>query len=241
MTRVVVGVVAGRHQVPRPWGMLPVQGIRDPFPALLAAAGAVPVALPVLERGSLSPYDVVEAVDALLLAGGGDVDPATYGVAPHPATRDLDRLRDDAEIELALAAVEAGVPVLGVCRGLQVLNVAYGGTLAQHIGTGHLLPHEKHRVRTAPGSITRRLVGEHAEVTSLHHQAVAHLGHGLRATAWADDGVVEAVELPGRDGVAALGVQWHPELEPGAVQQQLFGWLVDAALVGAAAVRSARP
>ena len=139
--RPVVGIVAGRHQVPRPWGMLPVQGITEPYPDLLAAAGAVPVSLPVV------PADVL----------------------PPPGT---------------------------------------------------------HAVRTAPGSLVRELVGEATDMNSIHHQAVARLGRGLRATAWGDDDVVEAVELPGS---AVLGVQWHPELQPGAAQKALFDWLVRSA------------
>lgn len=238
--RVVVGVVSGRHQVPRPWGVLPVQGVTDPFPALLAGAGAIPVALPVLEQGVLPAYVLLEAVDALLLAGGGDVDPQLYGAPPDPVCRGVDWLRDDAEVALARAATRAGIPVLGVCRGMQVLAVAFGGDLHRDIGSDHVIPGGTHRIRTAPGSLTRRLVGERAQVSSLHHQAVAGLGHRLEATAWSDDGVIEAIELPGADGPAALGVQWHPELEPGTVQRALFGWLVDTARAGSG-VRSARP
>lgn len=239
--RPVVGVAAGRHLVPRPWGLLPVQGISAAYPDLLASLGAAPIALPVLPVEVLAPVASLAAVDALVLAGGGDLDPATYGARAHPSTDGVDRLRDDIEIALVNAAVELGVPVLGVCRGLQILNVARGGDLHQHIGTDHVLPGGSHPLRTASGSLTRRLVGPRPQVNSLHHQAVARLGRGLRATAWADDGVIEAVELPGRDGVAALAVQWHPELEPGDLQRGLFSWLIESARCGTAELRSARP
>jgi putative glutamine amidotransferase len=226
--RPVVGVVAGRHLVPRPWGMLPVQGIGDLHPGLLAAAGAVPVALPLVAPDVLSPAAALAAVDALVLTGGGDLDPETYGGNAHPLITNVDRFRDDVEITLFNAAVELGVPVLGVCRGMQVVNVALGGALRQDV-PGHVLPLPgTHQIRTSPGSLTRQLIGSRLDVNSLHHQAVAELGHGLRATASSDDDVVEAFELPGR---AVLGVQWHPELQPGAVQKVLFDWLV----------RSARP
>lgn len=226
--RPVVGIVAGRHQVPRPWGVLPVQGTTEPLPDVLAAAGALPVVVPVLAPGALAAADLLGAVDALLLAGGGDLDPATYGADPHPRTEGADRLRDDTEVALARAAIELDLPVLGLCRGMQILNVALGGDLVQHVD-GHLLtPPATHPITTVPGSLVAQLAGARPEVGSLHHQAVGRLGHGLVATAASDDGVPEALELPGR---AVLGVQWHPELQPGAVQKALLDWLV----------RSARP
>ncbi len=140
----------------------------------------------------------------------------------------MDRQRDDAEVALARAAIDHGVPVLGICRGMQVLNVALGGRLHQDVSGHALTPPATHPVRTASGSLARRLVGARLDVNSLHHQAVADLGRGVRATAWSDDGMVEAIELPGR---AVLGVQWHPEMRPDEVQKALFEWLV----------RSARP
>lgn len=237
--RPVVGVVASRHEVQRHWGRLPVQGIREPYPELLASLGAAPVALPVVRPELLPAEELLTAVDGLILAGGGDLDPTTYGARPHPSTVDIDRLRDETEIALLHAAIELGVPVLGICRGLQVLNVALGGKLHQDVGSDHVISGGSHPVRTAPGSFTRRLVGVRPEVTSLHHQAIADLGHGLRASAWAADGVIEAVELPGRGGIAALGVQWHPELEPDEVQRALFSWLVESARRVQVNVRSA--
>ena len=138
----------------------------------------------------------------------------------------MDPLRDESEIALLHAAIELGVPVLGICRGLQVLNVALGGDLRQDV-PGHVLPPPgTHAVRSAQGSLVRELVGAATDVNSIHHQAVARLGRGLHATAWSDDGVVEAVELLGE---TVLGVQWHPELQPGAAQKALFDWLVRSA------------
>ena len=226
--RPVVGVVAGRHLVPRSWGMLPVQGVTEWIPGPLAAAGAVPMVLPLLPQESLPVSACLARLDALLLAGGDDLDPGTYGDRPHPTTTGVDRQRDDIEIALGDAAIDLGVPVLGVCRGMQVLNVALGGRLCQDVADHALAAPGTHPVCTAAGSLARRLIGARADVNSLHHQAVADLGRRLRATAWSDDGVVEAIELPGH---AVLGVQWHPELQPGELQKSVFDWLV----------RSARP
>lgn len=226
--RPVVGVVAGRHQVPRSWGTLPVQGMTAWVPGPVAAAGGLPLVLPVLPTEALPVAELLAPVDALLLAGGGDLDPATYGERPHPSTADVDRLRDEIEIALAREAIERGVPLLGLCRGMQVLNVALSGRLHQDIAGHALPPPGTHPVRTAAGSLARHLLGEQVDVSSLHHQAVSGLGDGVQATARAGDGVVEALELPGRP---VLGVQWHPELQPGEGQKALCDWLV----------RSARP
>lgn len=226
--RPVVGIVATRHQVPRFWGTLPVQGMTEWVPGPVAAAGGLPLVLPVLPAETLPVADLLAPVDALLLAGGGDLDPATYGDLPDPSTVDVDRLRDDVEVALARVAIERGVPVLGLCRGMQVVNVALGGRLHQDV-EGHVLPPPgTHAVHTASGSLSRQLLGARVDVRSLHHQAVAELGTGLRATARSDDDGIEAIELPGHP---LLGVQWHPELQPDEGQKALFDWLV----------RSARP
>ncbi|MER7202104.1 gamma-glutamyl-gamma-aminobutyrate hydrolase [Streptomyces sp. CB01635] len=179
--------------------------------------------------------DVVARLDGLLLPGGADVDPARYGAARHPRTDTPSADRDAGELLLLEAALAAGLPVLGVCRGLQLLALAYGGTLHQHLPdlvghSGHC-PAEgvfgRHPVHLVPGSRAAALYGELAEVNSHHHQAVLDPG-GLHVTGRGDDGVVEAAEDPSRPFV--LGVQWHPEVSD---DRKLF-----AAFVAACTTRS---
>ena len=172
------------------------------------AAGGRPVVLPPGSAG-----DGLEGLDALVLAGGADL-----GVDP-------DRDRD--ELALAGAARAGGVATLGICRGLQLLAVATGGTLEPDLGTSHLtLPPGTHRLLTVPGSVAAGLVPE-GRVGSLHHQAVATYDDPWRCTATAPDGVVEALEWAEPDAWPALGVQWHPELD--GTGPAVFGWLVRAA------------
>jgi putative glutamine amidotransferase len=224
--RPVIGIVGHGYVVPKFFGDLPVTGTPDRYVAHLAAAGGRPVVLP-----GAHAVDLLDRVDALVLTGGGDVEPARYGGAAEGSV-DVDRARDDAEIALVRAAERSGTPVLGVCRGLQVLVVAFGGTLRTDLGMSHVLPGGGHVVSTQPGSLIRDLLGPRPEVTALHHQAVADPGPCWRSTASAEDLVVEAVEWAGAWPV--LGVQWHPELEEarGAV---LFEWLVGAAAIRARA------
>lgn len=207
------------------------------------------------------PGAALDEVDAVLLTGGGDVNPRLYGEARHPTVRGAEPGRDEFEIELAQRAMEADVPLLAICRGLQVLNVAAGGTLVQDIPTAvaGALPHsvtepsdvvahtvnvrEESRVRAALGPS----VGESSEcrVNSRHHQSVGRVGKGLVISASAADGVIEAVEAPAAR--FCVGVQWHPEnfWRTGEFNE-LFGSFVDAArerLAGAsgAAAKSADP
>ena len=156
-------------------------------------------------------------LDGLILSGGGDLDPALYGADAHPETDAPRPHRDEAELRLLQAALKRDMPVLAVCRGSQLLNVARGGDLVQHLPDE--LGHEQHKhepgqfsdhgVRLDPTSRVGALLGEHAPVKSHHHQGYGRLGEGLREAAWAEDGTVEAVEDPGRR--FAIGVLWHPE------------------------------
>lgn len=155
--------------------------------------------------------ETLGAVDALILCGGPDIDPSVYGRAREPATGHLAPQRDGPELELIAAALRDDVPLLGICRGMQLLNVARGGSLVQDL-PGHVTrpgEFDAHAIRTAPGSRVAEILGDRVTVMSGHHQAIDGLGAQLVATAWAPDGTVEAVEDP--SGRFALGVLWHPE------------------------------
>ena len=223
----VVGIVGHGYVVPRPFGDLPVTGTPPTYVEAVAATGARPVLLP-----GTHALDLLDLVDGIVLTGGGDVDPALYGGDPSSAA-DVDRARDDAEIAIVRSASQARIPLLGVCRGAQVLAVAFGGRLAG--GLEHIDPVAGHPVSTAAGSMVRRLVGERPATSALHRQAIAEPGPRWRATAWADDGTVEAIEWAGGDW-PVLGVQWHPELAWHAdlddpTGPALFGWLARAARI----------
>lgn len=202
-------------------------------------AGGVPVVLPALATDE-GVEGLLAAVDGLLLAGGGDLDPYYFGEEPLPATGEIAPERDRFELALTREALRRGVPVLGICRGLQVLNVAAGGTLYQDVAQAVARPlkhyqqaprwYATHGLVVASGSRMADIMGAgYRRVNSFHHQAVARVAPGFRATAWAPDGVVEAVEATGRG--FALGVQFHPEgmaeRDPGCLA--LFVALVKAA------------
>ena len=179
-------------------------------------------------------------LDGLLLSGGGDLNPSLYAARPHPRTARVNTDRDAAELALLQAAFDAGLPVLGICRGLQLLNVLRSGTLLQHVP--ETVGHDGHApapavygqraVRVTPGSRVARILGRDAlDVPCHHHQAIERLGAGLTATARSDDGVIEAVELDGYP--FAVAVQWHPEVSE---DRSLF-----LALAGAARARAGSP
>jgi putative glutamine amidotransferase len=199
----------------------------------VTAAGGVAVLLPPQPVDPDIAERVLDGLDALLITGGKDVDPAAYGQQPHPATDEPGRQRDVWEFTLLGAALNRGLPVLGICRGAQVLNVALGGTLHQHLPD--VIGHSGHRagnavfttlpVRTVPGTRLAGLVGESVDARCYHHQGIAELGDGLVVSAWDGDGVVEALELPGETFV--LAVQWHPE--ESLDDLRLFSAIVEAA------------
>ncbi len=176
--------------------------------------------------------ETLDALDGLIFSGGSDLDPALYGQEPHPETRGVVAERDRAELELLQAALARDMPVLAICRGSQVLNVALGGDLVQHLP--EVVGHERHKhtpgefadhdVAVEPGTRLGEIVGAHAPVKSHHHQGFGRLGRGLRPAAHADDGAVEAVEDPERR--FALGVLWHPEA---GEDMKLFEALVEEA------------
>ena len=215
----------------RPAAVLP-----QSYYELVGAAGGRPLLLPPLKTAATGPgfgaAEVIAALDGLILTGGGDVDPASYGEVAEPQVGGVDPVRDESERALLVAALAVDMPVLAICRGLQILNTERGGTLHQHLPD--VVGNDEHRhapsvfgevkVTTTSDSTTAAIFGAGATVLCSHHQSIDRLGAGLTPTAYADDGVIEAVELPGSSFV--LGVQWHPE-EGG--DQRPFAALVAAA------------
>src|SRR3954466_10594372 len=208
-----------------------------PYVRALSRAGAVPVVLPPLRVDDVPSQ--LRCLDAVCLSGGPDLDPAKYGASPAPELGPLEPALDEFELAVARVADRSGLPILGICRGAQALNVARGGTLHQHLPaiTDHSVEHrqadpgwvETHPVTVTGESRLAVVLGlEELWVNSFHHQAVDRLGSGLRAVAWAPDGTVEGIEDPGDRFV--LGVQWHAEtLDRGPVHPRLFEALVAAA------------
>ncbi|MFF8969316.1 gamma-glutamyl-gamma-aminobutyrate hydrolase family protein [Streptomyces sp. NPDC014995] len=194
------------------WGVWELEAALLPvgYPRLVQAAGGLAAMLPPDDPAHAA--EAVARLDGLVIAGGPDVEPVRYGAEPHPRTGPPARERDAWELALIEAALAARVPLLGICRGMQLLNVALGGTLVQHLD-GHaevvgVFGH--HTVKPVPGTLYGDAVPEETSVPTYHHQAVDRLGTGLVPSAYAADGTVEAVELPSAGWV--LGVQWHPEM-----------------------------
>ena len=202
----------------------------------VAAAGGIPVILAPLPARRLEA--IIERLDGVCLSGGPDIEPATYGSGAHPELGPTEPEVDLFELGLVRAARRRGLPILAICRGMQVLNVARGGTLVQHLPD--LSEQVAHRQAEPASQVSHgvtiaaesRLAGvverERIYVNSFHHQAIDRLGAGLEPVGWADDGVIEAVEA--RGGAFTLGVQWHAEcLTERSEQAALFTSLVDAA------------
>src|SRR5262245_9966127 len=207
-------------------------------------AGGIPVLLP----PQLEPparAELLKRLQGILLTGGGDIDPARFGEAAHPTTADVSAARDELEVDLTRWAIETRTPLLAICRGLQVLNVALGGSLHQDIPSapGSPLDHRHadllgwsrstpvHHVKLQDGSRLAGILGAlEVDVNSFHHQAIHRLGRGLKDVAWAPDSIVEGVELVG-DARFVVGVQWHPEELVGhdATARHLFRALVERA------------
>jgi putative glutamine amidotransferase len=208
------------------------------YPDTVVRAGGVPVLLPPVGAGFAS---LVRRLDGLLLSGGADVDPARYQQPPHPETTDLRTDRDDYEFALLAEAMAVDLPILAVCRGMQVLNAALGGTLHQHVP--ETLGSDDHRPRPGrfgdtrvcltPGSRASTILGTHADSRCHHHQALDQVAAPLTVVGTAPDGTIEAVEAIGHAFV--LGVQWHPE--ENATDDRLVAALVAAARDRAGATR----
>lgn len=193
----------------------------------VAASGGLPI--------HLSPVGGVEIVDhisALVVSGGEDVDSRRYNEAPGPVAGPYNVQRDEFEFALVERAFERGIPILGVCRGHQLINVALGGSLVQdlplgegesHAAKAYYRKYRSHAITITTGTLLGKIYGEHLKVNSFHHQAIKEPGHGVVPVAWAEDGVIEAFEVPGKP---VIGVQWHPETF-GA--DPIFQWLVQEA------------
>ena len=220
MARPLIGVCAAIERASfGVWSDEPATVLPLSYSRAIHGAGGMMAMLPPDRRASEDPGELLDRIDALVLGGGADIDPESQGVEAHPETVGTNPDRDRFEIALALGALDRGMPLLGVCRGMQVLNVACGGTLDQHIPDR--LGHEIHRpvpgawaeheVRIEPGSLAAEAAGtERLTVKSHHHQGIDRIADKLTATAWAtDDESVEAIESA--DGGFALGVLWHPE------------------------------
>jgi putative glutamine amidotransferase len=227
-TRPVIGITTYAEEAA--WGVWKVPAALIPLEYVDAVerAGGRPVLIPPSEQGV---EETLDALDAIVFSGGADLDPASYGAEAHPATDRPQARRDAGELALLTAALERDLPTLAICRGIQLLNVARGGDLVQHLP--ERVGSESHR--EVPGTFsahpvevdsTSRLasaVGASREVMSHHHQSLGRVGSGLVETAWASDGTIEAVEDPSRR--FAVGVQWHPEMS----EDGLFAKLVEEA------------
>lgn len=210
----IVGITCDRSESA---GMQTRQYLNEPYIQAVRSAGALPLLIP-----SIAPEDAaryLDLIDGLLLTGGGDVDPRCYGAYPHPALGEIDATRDQFELALVKAAWERRLPMMAICRGIQVLNVALGGTLYQDLpsekpsGISHrqqeARPETTHGMHIEPGSRLYSLVGAEMRVNSFHHQALDTVAPELVVSAYAPDGVIEAVESRSRPNV--LAVQCHPE------------------------------
>ncbi|MFZ0342463.1 MAG: gamma-glutamyl-gamma-aminobutyrate hydrolase family protein [Gaiellaceae bacterium] len=226
MARPLIGITT--YVEPASWGHWRLEAALVPYDYVRAVerAGGRAMLVPPDDDGI---EEVLDAVDGLIFSGGNDLDPQSYGAEADPATRGTNPERDRGELALLTAALERDLPVLAICRGVEVLNVVRGGDLVQHLPD--TVGHEGHRavagefsdhaVRVDPSS---RIESVRGVVRSHHHQGLGRLGSGLREVAWAEDGVVEAVEDPAKPFV--VGVLWHPEA---GEDQRLFEQLVEAA------------
>ena len=234
MSRPVIGICAAIEEVS--WGPWTLTGNVSPraYSLAVAAAGGMALLLPPDDALAEHPEEALDLIDGLVLAGGSDIDAGSYGASPHPETKGARPERDRFELALTHAALERDMPVLGICRGMQLLNVACGGTIAQHLPDAigsELHRHTPgtfadHHVRLADGTLAARAVGENGSaVKSHHHQGVHDLGEHVEVSGWSvEDDVVEAIEVPRKR--YALGVLWHPEEDE---RSRVMGSLVEAA------------
>jgi putative glutamine amidotransferase len=241
MSKPLIGITAGKkfHPAKRSEEQSITISLETQYIESAARSGAAVVIIPgnVDEESAAA---VLGALDGIILSGGGDVMPLSYGQEPHPASLLQDPARDRVELAVIKSALARGLPILGICRGIQILNVALGGSLIQDIPSQvagacqHYSQAEgttgMHTIDIVPGSLLGRVIGQTTlAINSYHHQAIAELGRGLRINAKARDGVIEGIEAD--DGRPILAVQCHPEAAAAVdpAMQALFGWLCDAA------------
>lgn len=233
----IIGISSGRITNSSP---LPLTHISEAYMRAIVGAGGIPLIIP-----ASAPVEQIQAItarlDGLLLTGGGDMNPALFDGETHPRVYDIDAGRDQLEIGLVQAAAQNGLPFLGICRGIQVINVALGGSLITDIGgqAPHAQRHDwfpdiprdylAHTVALEGGCrLTKILGAASVETNSLHHQAIKSPSPAVTVTGYAPDGIIEALELPGHP--FGIGVQWHPEwLQHLPAMRALFGALVEAA------------
>ncbi|QLL09247.1 gamma-glutamyl-gamma-aminobutyrate hydrolase family protein [Mycobacterium vicinigordonae] len=232
-SRPVVGLTTYLEQIQSGTWDIPAAYLPSDYFEGVVLAGGIPMLLPPQPVAVDTVDGLLDSLDALVITGGYDLDPATYSQPAHPTTDPPRADRDAWEFALLRAALDRRLPVLGICRGAQVLNVAFGGSLHQHLP--EVIGHSGHRagggvfsrlpVRTVAGTRIAALLGASSDVPCYHHQAIDKVGDGLVVGAWDVDGVVEAVELPGE--AFAVAVQWHPEKSLDDLR--LFVALIDAA------------
>jgi len=231
-TEIVIGICAVRERARWAFWDQTAHLVADTYVDAVQSTGALAVLLPVATR---DPAPLLDRVDGLMTIGGADLDPEVYGQDRSEHTENTYRERDEFELALTHAALERGMPYLGICRGMQLLNVARGGTLDQHLVDGDgksshrrvvgTFAGTEHDIDLAPGSLAEHALGEPVhEARCHHHQAIDRLGEGLVVTGRARDGVPEAIEL-GNGGSWVLGVQWHPEAGD---KRELFQAFADA-------------
>jgi putative glutamine amidotransferase len=215
--RPVIGICAALETAAwTVWSDIEVNISQRTYSLGVAAAGGLPLLLPADESITRAPEQLLDLLDGLLLSGGADIDPSVYGADHDPRTTGERAERDRFEVALARGALGRDLPVLGICRGMELLNVARGGTLTQHLADADTHLHtpgrfSDHRVRLEPGSLAARAVGaDRLSVRSHHHQGISEPGDGVVASGWAEPGgTVEAIEIP--EHRFALGVLWHAE------------------------------
>jgi putative glutamine amidotransferase len=228
--RPVIGITT--YVTPAKWGYWDLEASLIPHNYVRAVeeAGGRPLLVPPSDEGI---EETLDSLDAIVFSGGSDLDPAHYGEEPHPETFGIREERDRAELELMKAALERDMPVLGICRGVQVLNIARGGNLIQHLP--EIVGHEGHKhdppgsfsdhdVEIEPETTLAKILGDRDPVKSHHHQGLDAVGKGLRVSAHAEDGSIEGVEDP--EHRFAVGVLWHPEA---GEDRKLFEALVEQA------------
>ncbi len=227
MDRPLIGITGSRRrgdQIVDNLGVLaesPIDVFYAHYSQGVIEAGGLPLNVPL----DVAARDLVGRLDGLLMTGGTDIDPSRYRAEPNAEVQVINAERDAFELALLDVAIERELPTLGICRGLQMINVHAGGTLHQHVPshTYDDATEQLHEVAIEPGSILAGIYGARRNVNSLHHQAAADIGAGLRVVASTGDGSVEAIE---HTTLPVLAVQWHPEMLPTRAQDPIFAWLV---------------